>query len=141
VPVAPPRQIGGGQMDFGFAAFEAPLPLPVTPQDLRQYEEIVPGITKDFIIPHAIREQKARHEAVLAEVESNAFAMRWGLVCGILVAVGFLVAGVIVALNVSPWAGVAMVGWPMVSTVGILVVRQVRGQRQAEPKQRPPQTS
>lgn len=123
----PPREV----VSVAASAWEGPLP---SPEDLRRYEEILPGAA-NRILEMAEKQQAHNHnqesaslenerivlETAKAIVASNTSRSKWGLVSALLVAlIGIGIGGWLTYLGKGGY-GLTFVFAPLVSLVGVFV--------------------
>ncbi|MBC7818737.1 MAG: DUF2335 domain-containing protein [Planctomycetaceae bacterium] len=99
------------------SSFSGPLP---PPQILQEYNRIVPGSANRII---AMAEKQADHRRRLETqvISSDVTNSRVGLICGLLIGLGGLVAATIIAIYGNPQAGVGMGFVTLGSLVGVFV--------------------
>lgn len=99
------------------ASFSGPLP---PPQILEEYNRIVPRSAERII---AMAEAQANHRRRIETqvISSDIRNSRLGLVCGLLIGLGGLVAATLIAIKGNPQAGVSMGFLTLGSLVSVFV--------------------
>lgn len=99
------------------ASFSGPLP---HPQALEDYNRIVPGAGQRIL---AMAEKEAMHRRNLESLvtSSDIRNSHAGLICGLLVGLGGLIAATLIAIYGNPQAGVGMGFLTLGSLVGVFV--------------------
>lgn len=99
------------------ASFSGPLP---PPQILEDYNRIVPG-SANRIIAMAERQADHRRRLEAQVISSDVTNSRIGLLCGLVIGLGGLVAATIIAIYGNPQAGVGMGLVTLASLVSVFV--------------------